>query len=251
MSEKVLLKLGGSVITHKGGACSPAVEQLQEIAGVIREHREGLILVHGAGSCGHPEAMAYRLKDGIHGANLAGVYATHRAVRSLNDIVVSILQENGVEAVGVHPLCAGTADRARIVTFDIHPLEGMLDLGIIPVLHGDVVMDRTQGACIVSGDQLLTYLASAMSIKRVGLATDVPGVLEGSRVVRRLDPTTARRLSIGTSKHTDVTGGMQGKVQELMILARHGIDAHIFHISRLADFLGHKDHGGTIVCGEV
>jgi len=251
MSAKVLLKLGGSVITHKEGTCCPDHERLQEIASVIRQYREGLILVHGAGSCGHPEAEEYRLKGGIDGTNLAGVSATHTAVRTLNDAVVSALQECGVEAVGVHPLCVATADRTRIATFDVHPLEGMIDLGIVPVLHGDVVMDRTQGACIVSGDQVLSHLATAMSVRHVGLATDVPGVLEGSRVVRRLDPARAHRLSIGASKHTDVTGGMQGKVQELLILAAHGIDAHIFHVTRLADFFGHKDHGGTIVCREA
>ena len=248
MSGKVLLKLGGSVITRKGGTCSPDTERLQEIAGVIQRYRTGLILVHGAGSCGHPEAEAYRLQKGIDGTNLAGVSVTHAAVRGLNDAVVCALQECGVAAVGIHPLCAATADRTRIASFDLHPLEGMLDLGIVPVLHGDVVMDRAQGACIVSGDQVLTYLAAALAIPRVGLATDVPGVLQGSRVVERLDRVTAHNLAIGSSMHTDVTGGMQGKVQELLMLAERGIDSHIFHITRLMDFFEHRDHGGTRVC---
>jgi isopentenyl phosphate kinase len=251
MSGRVLLKLGGSIITHKGGACRPDMAQLHRVAGVIAKYREGLILIHGAGSCGHPEATAYRLTGGMDGGNLPGVYATHAAVRGLNDTVVRILRQEGVEAIGVHLLCAGTACGGRIVTLDTKPLEGMVRLGIIPVLHGDVAMDGEMGACIISGDQVLSFLAVAMNIRRVGLATDVPGVLQGEKVVHRLDVESARRLAIGSSQHTDVTGGMHGKVQELARLAQNGIESHIFHVSRLADFFEGKDHGGTTICGEA
>jgi isopentenyl phosphate kinase len=250
MSVKVLLKLGGSVITHKGGACSPDTARLQEIAAVISRYREGLILVHGAGSCGHPEAKAFGLADGADATNRAGVQVTHAAVRDLNDTVVAVLRDHGTEAVGVHPLCAATADNRRLLSFDLRPIDLMCALGIVPVLHGDVVMDRTRGACIVSGDQIVTWLATAMGIRRIGLATDVPGVLQQSRVVSRLGPETARTLRIGASSHTDVTGGMQEKVRELLALARQGTESHIFHVSRLADFLDNRDHGGTIVCRE-
>ena len=52
----------------------------------------------------------------------------------------------------------------------------MLGLGIVPVLHGDIVMDCTSGACMVSGDQLVRVLSTSLGMQRIGLATDVPGV---------------------------------------------------------------------------
>jgi isopentenyl phosphate kinase len=43
---------------------------------------------------------------------------------------------------------------------------------------------------------------------------------------------------------------MQEKVRELLTLAHQGTESHIFHVSRLADFLDNRDHGGTTVCRE-
>jgi isopentenyl phosphate kinase len=248
MPERVIVKLGGSVITDKSGTCSVDGRRLAEIAEMIAGHpgRE-LLVVHGAGSCGHPEAHRYRIRDGVDRTNREGVHVTHASVRSLNDAVVAALRARGVEATGIHPLDACLAENGRIVSFADGPLETMLGLGIVPVLHGDVAMDRARGACIVSGDQLVRYLAVALGMKRIGLATDVPGVLAGGGVVPELSRATAASIEIGTSSHTDVTGGMSGKIQELLELADAGIESEIFHVSRLGDFLDGKPHGGTRV----
>jgi isopentenyl phosphate kinase len=50
-----------------------------------------------------------------------------------------------------------------------------------------------------------------------------------------------------SSSHTDVTGGMEGKVHELVRLAREGVRSDIFHVSRLGAFLDGEPHGGTVV----
>ena len=179
-----------------------------------------------------------------------GIFVTHRAVSSLNDEVVAALREEGVAAIGVHPLHTGIADNGRLVGFECRHLETMLMLGMVPVIHGDVVMDLSRGACIVSGDQLVRYLAVALGISRVGLATDVPGVLDGGVVVPKITRKTVPALQIGNSNHTDVTGGMRGKINELLELADAGIGSDIFHVSRIADFLAGSGHGGTIVRGD-
>jgi isopentenyl phosphate kinase len=58
-----------------------------------------------------------------------------------------------------------------------------------------------------------------------------------------------QKLTIGSSNHTDVTGGMKGKIDELLGLADAGIGSEIFHVSRIPDFLCGAGHGGTIVKG--
>jgi isopentenyl phosphate kinase len=142
------------------------------------------------------------------------------------------------------------AENGRLIALEHRHLEKMLALGMVPVIHGDVVMDLTRGACIVSGDQLVRYLATVLRIPCVGLATDVPGVLDGDRVVPKITRGTVPALQIGSSKHTDVTGGMSGKLRELLELADAGIGSDIFHVSRVSDFLSGNDHGGTKVRGE-
>lgn len=251
MSDRVILKLGGSVITDKGADCTVNREQIAAIATAIAgAHTDGIIVIHGAGSCGHPEAHRYHLDKGAMRGKTEGIYETHRVVSGLNEAVVLALRQKGIAAVGVHPLHAGIADGGRLAGFECRHLETMLGLGMVPVIHGDVVMDLSRGACIVSGDQLVRYLAVALRINRVGLATDVPGVLDGGRVVRTITRKTAPALQIGNSMHTDVTGGMKGKINELLGLADAGIGSEIFHVSRVSAFLKGSDHGGTTVKGE-
>jgi len=251
MSETCILKLGGSVITDKRADCAVNTEQLALVAAAIAgAQTDGIVVIHGAGSCGHPEARRYRLDAGATAGETEGIFVTHKAVSSLNDEVVRALRENGVQAVGVHPLHAGIAQDGRLVGFETRHLRQMLALGMVPVIHGDVVMDLLRGACIVSGDQLVRYLAAGLAIRRVGLATDVPGVLDDGQVVPRITRRTVPGLSIGSSTHTDVTGGMRGKIDELLGLADAGIGSDIFHVSRVGDFLCEKPHGGTMVRGE-
>jgi isopentenyl phosphate kinase len=251
MSERLILKLGGSVITDKSTGCAVDKARLASIAGAIADARtDGILVIHGAGSCGHPEAKRYHLDRGASAGTTEGIFVTHRAVSSLNDAVVSALRDEGVPALGVHPLHTGIADKGRLVGFECRHLETMLRLGMVPVIHGDVVMDLSKGACIVSGDQLVRYLAVALRINRVGLATDVPGVLDGDIVVPAITRKTVPALQIGSSSHTDVTGGMRGKIDELLGLADAGIRSDIFHVSRIPDFLKGTGHGGTMVRGD-
>lgn len=247
MTETVILKLGGSVITDKSGECAIDNARLREIAGDIARSAPKLVLVHGAGSCGHPEARRYRINDGLDTENVPGVYHTHAAVSRLNAAVVGALRDAGVEAIGIHPLDLALAEGGRLASFETHHIAEMTGHGIVPVLHGDVVMDRLKGACIVSGDQLVTRLAVALGSRRVGLATDVAGVLQNGSVVPRIDRSRAETLEIGGSGNTDVTGGMRGKIRELLALADAGTDSHIFHVSKVGRFLDGTEHGGTIV----
>ncbi|WP_292518126.1 isopentenyl phosphate kinase [Methanoculleus sp.] len=250
MTETVILKLGGSVITDKSGDCAIDHTRLRGIAADLATRRaSALVLVHGAGSCGHPEARRYHINDGLTRENVPGVYHTHAAVSRLNAAVVDALRDAGVEAVGIHPLDLALAEGGRLASLETRHIAEMTEHGIVPVLHGDVVMDRLQGSCIVSGDQLVTRLAVALSSRRVGLATDVPGVLQNGVVVPRIDRSVMETLDIGGSSNTDVTGGMRGKIAELLALADAGTESHIFHVSKVGRFLDGTGHDGTTITG--
>jgi isopentenyl phosphate kinase len=248
MSEDTILKIGGSVLTDKSGDCTIDHRRLAAIAqDIAAAGTRSLLLIHGAGSCGHPQALRYHLDRGLVQEHIRGIYETHAAVCALNEEVICALRIEGVEAIGIHPLGNAVADGGRLVSFASLPLTLMRDWGIVPVLHGDVVMDCMRGVSIVSGDQLVSHLAANLGVTRVGLATDVPGVLNDGDVIPRLSSSSFPSFKAGRSSHADVTGGMQGKVAELLLLAEHGIESHIFHVSRIRDFLAGSDHGGTVV----
>jgi isopentenyl phosphate kinase len=247
---RIVLKLGGSVVTDKAGDCAIRTDRISACAGEIARRPEiQMVLVHGAGSCGHPQAHRHRLDRGIPPGDIAGIPETHSAVVRLNTAIVEALRAAGRNAVGIHPLGHCVAKGGRLQGPDWRPVDLLLSLGVTPVLHGDVVVDIARGASIVSGDQIVVSLARALSPDRVGLATDVPGVLGADgTVLERIRRGDARVLARG-SRNTDVTGGMGGKLAELLALADEGIGSSIFHASRIGDFLDGRPHGGTRVEG--
>jgi len=249
----IILKIGGSVITEKSSISRSRDAEIDrishEIAAFRKDSDSQLILVHGAGSFGHPQAMKYRLNDGF---DAQGAYLTHVSVKLLNSRVVESLNNAGVHALPVHPMSACLLENGKLIDFQLGQIKVMLEKGIVPVLHGDVVMDRIKGASVLSGDRIIPYLALSLKASKIGAGSDVDGVLdEKETVIRKITPFNFLDLkkSIKASGSTDVTGGMLGKVSELLGLAGKGVDSRIFNASRkgvVSKFLYGEDVGTLI-----
>ncbi len=239
MKDLTVLKIGGSIITEKSSQTPKALpDEINRIAGEITgmaveaANKSNLILIHGAGSFGHPLAREYRLTEQF---DMEGVIETHRSVRKLNNMVVDALNRSGMPAVPVHPFSSLLLDCGRISEMLTTHILVMLKRGMVPVLHGDVVMDATRGAAILSGDQVVPYIAQKLGAESIGIASVTDGVLDDKgRTVPVITPASFDevKIHIGGSSHTDVTGGMLGKVTELVDLAdRSGISSSIFNAS--------------------
>ncbi len=249
------MKIGGSVITEKDSVSTARKNEIDRIANEIASFKAGtglnLILVHGAGSFGHPQAMEWVKK----GFSARGVYLTHRSVKTLNSIVLDSLNSAGVDALPVHPLSSCLLENGKLVELAVEKIKVMIDRGIVPVLHGDVVMDRLHGAAILSGDRIIPYLARFMNASVIGAGSDVDGVLDGNgAVIRKITPLDFIdvKKNIGGSLSSDVTGGMLGKVSELLELARKGVSSRIFNASKkdmVSKFLYGEDVG-TLIAGK-
>ena len=249
----IILKIGGSVITEKGSisrARDAEIDRIsREIAAFKSDSDSYLILVHGAGSFGHPQAMKYRLSEGF---DAEGAYLTHASVKVLNSKVVEALNNAGAHALPVHPLSSCLLENGKLIEFQLGQVKVMLERGIIPVLHGDVVMDRTKGASVLSGDRIIPYLALSLSASRIGAGSDVDGVLdENETVIRKVTPFgfMDMKKNIKGSGSPDVTGGMLGKVSEFLELAGKGVNSRIFNASRkgmVSRFLYGEDVGTLI-----
>jgi len=237
--ETVVIKLGGSLITEKKrdtAAVRPSVLKrlARELHRVQEETARRLVVVHGAGPFGHVPAHRYRLAEGFTDpAQAGGIAETRAAMEELNQEVVSALGAAGLHCVGVQPSAGGILDNGRIAFFALEPVERFLSLGLVPVLYGDVLCDRSRGCAILSGDQLAVYLAINLKARRLIAATDVDGLfvgdprLPGARKLDVVTPALFASLKTTGASGTDVTGGMAGKVQELFEAAAHGIHTEI------------------------
>lgn len=252
LSDITVLKVGGSAVTDKNAASGSAkTDEMERIAEEIAGFSGKLILVHGAGSFGHVYAKEYGLDTGY---NEEGFLKTHDSVRALNEMIVQTLRKAGISAVPLNPLSFSLCEDGRLTFLYTDQIAEMLKHDLVPVLHGDVCMDTKRGACILSGDQSLPYVAAALKAKRVGLGSATDGVLDAEgKTIPRITPRTfeAVQKHIGGSAGTDVTGGMLGKVSEILDLAeKTGIESRIFNANTpgsVAAYLNGKEIGTLIV----
>jgi isopentenyl phosphate kinase len=239
----VLLKLGGSAITIKQEPFTPDERTIMRLAEEIaRAAIRPLILVHGGGSFGHPVAQQYHLREGYtDSSQIMGFAKTHQAMTRLNNLVVDSLIEHNLPAVAVSPFSCATTKSGRIERFEEEMLARMLEFGFLPVLYGDTVFDQDIDFTILSGDQLVSFLAMRLNGECIIVGVDVDGLYTADP---KTDPSASliphvalaelRQIQqkIETAKVTDVTGGMLGKIEELIPAVEEGIRVKIVNAAK-------------------
>ena len=219
-----------------------------------------LILVHGGGSFGHPMAKQYRINEGYKDTSqILGLAKTHQAMTMLNRLVVDSLIENNLPAMAVPPFSCIVTKYGRIESFDEKPLARMIELQLLPVLYGDAVLDWKAGFAILSGDQLISFLAARLEAERVIIGADVDGLCtadpktdSSARRIAHLTLGELKKLQqkIGEPRVTDVTGGMVGKIQELIPAVEKGIPVIVVNASKRNNIykaLKGEEVAGTII----
>ncbi|RJS70583.1 MAG: hypothetical protein CW694_07280 [Candidatus Syntrophoarchaeum sp. WYZ-LMO15] len=226
-----ILKIGGSVITCKNDEKRLREDTINQVVREIADARtDHLILVHGAGSFGHPQAAKHSEFGEDLVKNAFAVFDINTTVMELNTILVSSMISQGLPAVALHPMNFTILEDGRVHSMMTTQIEEMLDKGFIPVLHGDIVFDRKKGYAILSGDQIVTYLARDLQAQRVGLGVDVDGVIgSDGGVMEIITPQNVDEIIFDKGADLDVTGAMEGKVRELLELASYGISSCIFN----------------------
>jgi isopentenyl phosphate kinase len=138
----------------------------------------------------------------------------------LNQIIVDTLLEASVPAFGISASSMLVTQGRRLVDIDLSIVKGCLELGLIPVMYGDAVLDTEQGFAILSGDQLIVRLAIDLEAERIIFGSDVDGIFTANP---KLNPEAKLINSVSLSHmtakvsgatNTDVTGGMLGKLKE-------------------------------------
>jgi isopentenyl phosphate kinase len=231
MSELVLLKLGGSLITDKTRPNTPRLDVLQRLAGEIKEALTArgpdlqLIIGHGSGSFGHPPAARYKVTAGATGPeSWLGLAEVSAAAARLNRIVVDCLLEAGVPAIAFQPSASTRTRQGQLMYFETYAIKEVIKHGLAPVVYGDVTIDAVQGVNIVSTEKLFDNLARELNPERILLAGDLDGVYTGdpkmnpdAELIEDIDSSNWDEVKdmLGGSQAEDVTGGMFTKVRDM------------------------------------
>ena len=242
MSEKpTILKIGGSVITDKKGELAARTGVINRLAQETQKAGvKNLIIVHGGGSFGHPTAQKYGIKEGLKDdAQKTGFAETHHVMTVLNGLVMDALVWHNIPALSVTPSSCVVTENGRIKTFEDTVLKTLLNLGFVPVLYGDAVLDEKLGFTVLSGDQLVAYLARKFGAGKIVIGVDTnglydadPKVEKNAKLYAHLTLAELLRLKLGISIANDVTGGMGGKIRELIPVVEQGIPVAIVNAAK-------------------
>ncbi len=240
----VIVKLGGSVITRKREVERLRPKLLERLAREATSSPDlGVVVLHGAGSFGHPGARRFGLarappslappqRERARGAAIVSA-----EVRRLHlEVLRALLRAHGSPfSVPIATHAENAAGRLRRI--DPRPFQDALAAGLQPVSFGDVVRDSEWGFSILSADTIAISLAETLRPQRVIFVSDVPGIYVGASGPRRTVAEEVTGAIVEALRPTggalDVTGGIRGKAEAMLAIARGGTDAGL--ISGLSD----------------
>ncbi|HEY9076919.1 MAG TPA: isopentenyl phosphate kinase [Anaerolineaceae bacterium] len=237
-----LIKLGGSLITEKNTPRQPRREVIARLAQEIKSawkqaYPLPLVIGHGSGSFGHIPAKKYQTRQGVHSpSDWLGFVEVWQEARSLNQIVLNIFLDASIPVVSF-PISASAISEHGVIKFwNLEPLKSALNAGLIPLVYGDVIFDKTQGGSIVSTEEIFLYLSHHLPVSRILIAGIEQGVWSDFPKCQVVQPLiTPRNISaihpaLFGSTSTDVTGGMVKKVNLMLEIIKENpaIEAVIY-----------------------
>ena len=147
MSELVLLKLGGSIITNKTQPFTARMDVIDRLAAEIKAALDErgddlqLIIGHGSGSFGHEAAAKYRTNEGAVAADSwLGFAEVAAAAAELNTIVMKALRNAGVPVVTVLGLQLASMLIGAVVVERVFVVHGLGSLLIDAVQVRDLIL---------------------------------------------------------------------------------------------------------------
>jgi isopentenyl phosphate kinase len=234
--DPVVVKLGGSVLTRKKEAARLRPKILRRLSEELATPGlPPIVLLHGAGSFGHPGAVRWNLArapadPGELARRLRGASIVSTEVRQLHGAVLQALVDAGLCPLSIPPQPISVNSGGELTRFELGPFRRALGRGAIPVSFGDVVPDEEWAFSILSADTIAVQLVRGLPSRRLVFVSDVEGILapaksgERRRLIPRVTSSVLEALR-PTPGVADVTGGIRAKAEAMLAAARAGADA--------------------------
>lgn len=233
MKDLTLVKMGGSVITDKSKPFTARIDVIQKLVKKIKSFKNedtDVIIGHGGGSFPHVPASKYQTQKGlINKDSIRGLVLTADAAIQINRIVVSEFLRQKVNVLSFAPL-SFIYDKKIM----LEPIKKALDLGVTPLIYGDVMMNKNQGFEIFSTERSIDALAIKLAKNynkiKIIYYSDTNGVYDDKGktipLITQKNFKEIKKYIVG-SRNTDVTGGMIHKVLESLKLVKK-INVEVF-----------------------
>ena len=244
MKKLILIKLGGSLITDK---TKPYTTRPETITRLFKEIKQALIkrpelylvIGNGAGSFPHQSAKKYGTHLGFSDdIGKFGYCVVQNDAAKLNRIIVQECIDQNIPAVGLQPSAVIMAKNKKNYFQNFTVLKQLVKHKIIPILYGDPIMDTLINSTIFSTDKIMELVAreflkkNEYQIEAMISVGNYAGVVDDKgSVIESITNENFADISkyFYDTKVTDVTGGMRGKVKELLRIAQLGCKSIILN----------------------
>lgn len=229
--EVVVIKIGGSLITHKESTV-PAfdAEQTAILGRIIFDSKVRCILVHGAGSYGHSPVKAHNLLENPNSREKRIFWSEVVSLQyELSNLVCEVLRREGLIPWPVQPDAFFSMDENGNLFNHGLNLINMLEKGYTPVFYGVPMLFGSRTG-ILSGDDIALQVARLSGAKSIIHFTKNDGVTDPTtgNPVKLITPSNWPTLEVklkDTSK--DATGGIVNKIKTLLEATSFGISGLI------------------------
>ena len=239
----ILLKLGGSLLTDKNKPFSIRENIVKMAVKQIIEANEKLILIHGGGSFGHPLAKKYSISKGLDKSvpnQIFGVTETHQSMIKFNTYLTNQFLEQKYPVLSIQTSSIFFKNFNTILTKSLDVIETALDLDIMPILYGDIILDRQGSFSIISGDQIILELCQNLTkykVSKVVFAMESDGLFiidekikEHCNLVTECYSNELDGLKLADlGQKIDVTGGIKGKLIHIKKICKYKIPVQLIN----------------------
>ena len=239
----ILLKLGGGLLTDKNKPFSIREDVVKSAVKQITDATEKIILVHGGGSFGHPLAKKYSISDGLDTTipnQILGVAETHHSMIKFNSYLIEQFLERNYPVLSIQTSSIFIKDSEVISTKSLDVIETALDLGIMPILYGDIILDKQGSFSIISGDQIILALCQNLhnyNISKVVFAMESDGLYivdkdnsENCKLVTECYSNELDSLNLADlGQKIDVTGGIKSKLNFIKMICKSKIPVQLIN----------------------
>ncbi len=235
-----LLKLGGSLLTDKNEPSSLREDVINRAIEQIIESNKRVVLIHGGGSFGHPIAKKYQLFKGLNTSiknQVLGLSKTHEMMNQLNTIIINKFLKKNYPVLSISPSAIFIKRSQQFILNSIDPIEISLKLGVLPILYGDIILEKDGSFSIISGDDIILELCKTLKnfeIVKVIFAIEKDGIYvkDGDSIefASQINFDELKSVELADLEHKiDVTGGIGRKFEIIKQIAELNIPVQVIN----------------------
>lgn len=227
-TEPIIIKIGGSVLGDKRQDMVFREEKIasivKDIANLYKNKKTRFVIVHGVSSAGHIPVKKYELYKGFLGEHqLIGFTIAQNRVNKLRQLLLDYMEKEGLPGIEFYPSSLVSGDKGRVIDYYDKSIKALFEVGITPVISGDMMADKTMGLSVCSGDQLVFLMAKIFDARKIIFGVDVDGVfnkdpsLDDAMLITDISFEKIKTVleSAQGAHGVDVSGGMRGKLKEI------------------------------------